>query len=155
MARVGETIVNAMTGEEITWRRVEPDLLEWDDVWAQPGHRAAPHVHPRMEERWTVVEGRAAFRIGEEEDVRVLEAGESIVAAPGVPHEGWNPTDDRVVLRVTMTPAGRWAEVVELLFAWAAEGRTDEAGTPDLELLVGLLRDYSEEIAPPPGVTRS
>jgi hypothetical protein len=85
----------------------------------------------------------------------VLKAGESIVAPPGVPHEGWNPTGEPVRLRVTMTPARRWAEVVELLFGWAADGRTDDAGTPELELLVGLLRDYSDEIAPPPGITRS
>jgi mannose-6-phosphate isomerase-like protein (cupin superfamily) len=154
MARVGETIVNPVTGEEITWRRVDPDLLEWDDAWMRAGHRTAPHVHPAMEERWQVVEGRAAFRIGDGEE-RKIGPGEEIVAPPGVPHEGWNPADDPVLLSVTMTPAGRWAEVVELLFGWAAEGRTDETGTPELELLVGLLRGYPDEIAPPPGVTRS
>lgn len=154
MAQVGETIVNPVTGEEITWRRVDSDVLEFDDVWTRPGHRAAPHVHPKMEEAWTVVEGRAAFHIGDDGE-RVLGPGESITAPPGVPHAGWNPTGGRVVLRVTMTPALRWAEIAEKLFAWATEGRTDEVGTPELDLLIGMLRDYGDEIAPPPGVVRS
>ena len=154
MAQVGETIVNPVTGEEITWRRIDPELLEWDDVWTRPGHRTAAHVHPAMEERWQVVEGQAAFQIGDDGE-RTLGPGEAIAAPPGVAHEAWNPTADPVRLRVTMTPAGRWAEVVELLFGWAADGRTDEAGTPELDLLVGLLRDYADEIAPPPGITRS
>jgi mannose-6-phosphate isomerase-like protein (cupin superfamily) len=153
MAKPGETIVNPVTGEEITWVRVDPDVLEWDDVWTRAGHRAAPHVHPAMEERWTVIEGRAAFRIGgdgsKDGEERLIAAGESITAPAGVPHEGWNPTEKPVRLRVTMTPALRWAEVVEQLFRWAAEGRTDETGTPELDLIVGMLREYSRELAPP------
>src|ERR1700754_2806782 len=113
MARPGETIENPVTGERITWSRVG-ETLEWDDVWARPGHRAAPHVHPEMEERWEVVSGQAAFRIGGVE--RTADVGDVVVAPAGVVHEGWNPTDDEVHLRVTMTPALRWAEVVEKIF---------------------------------------
>ena len=153
MAAVGETIVNPVTGEEITWVRVDSDLLEWDDVWTRPGHRAAPHVHPALEERWTVVEGSAAFLIGDDEE-RILGPGESITAPPGIAHAAWNPTDGPVRLRATMTPALRWAEVVEKLFTWAAEGRTDDVGTPEPELIIGMLREYRDEIAPPPGVVR-
>jgi quercetin dioxygenase-like cupin family protein len=151
VARPGETILNPVTGERITWIRVEPGVLEWEDVWTRPGHRVAPHVHPGMEERWQVTAGRAAFRIGAEGDVpeRVLAAGESVVAPRGVPHVGWNATDSEARLRVTMTPALRWAEVVEQLFGWAAEGRTDENGTPEPELLLRLLSAYAPEIAPP------
>src|SRR5688500_9865786 len=97
MAAVGETLVNPVTGEEITWRRLDDDVLEWEDVWTRPGHRAAPHIHPEMEERWTVIDGRAAFRIGDGDgDEQIVEAGESITAPAGVPHEGWNPTDGTV-----------------------------------------------------------
>jgi mannose-6-phosphate isomerase-like protein (cupin superfamily) len=148
MARVGETIVNPATGEEITWLRVDDQVLEWEDAWTRPGHRAAPHAHPRMEERWRVLEGQAAFRIGDEEE-RVLDAGKSIVAPAGVAHAAWNPTGAPVRLHVTMTPPLRWAAVVEKLFGWAREGRTDETGTPERELLLALLRDYAAELAPP------
>jgi mannose-6-phosphate isomerase-like protein (cupin superfamily) len=151
VARPGETIENPVTGERIAWIRVEPEVLEWDDVWTRPGHRVAPHVHPEMEERWEVTAGRAAFRIGREGEAadQLLGVGESVAAPPGVPHVGWNPTDAEVRLRVTMTPPLRWAEVVERLFGWAAQGRTDETGTPEPELLIGLLSAYAPEIAPP------
>lgn len=149
MARVGETIVNPATGEQITWVRIEPDVLEWDDVWTRPGHRAAAHVHPAMTESWQVVEGRAAFRVGDDEE-RVLGPGEAIVAPNGVPHVGWNPTEGPARMRVSMTPPARWAEVVEKLFGWAAAGRTDATGTPEADLLIALLRDYADELAPPP-----
>ena len=148
MAEPGETIVNAVTGEEITWSRVDDEVLEWEDVWTRPGNRAAPHVHPRMAERWRVVEGEAAFRIGDQAERR-LAPGDVIVAPAGVAHSGWNPTDEPVRLHVTMTPPLRWADVVEQLFAWARDGRTDSAGTPERELLIALLRDYAAELAPP------
>jgi mannose-6-phosphate isomerase-like protein (cupin superfamily) len=146
MAQHGETIENPATGERITWLRVG-DTLEWEDVWARPGHRAAPHVHPGMEERWEVVSGTAAFRIGGVEQIAT--ARDVVVAPAGVAHEGWNPTDDEVVLRVTMTPPLRWAEVVETLFGWARDGRTNEGGVPETELQLGHQRDYAAELAPP------
>jgi mannose-6-phosphate isomerase-like protein (cupin superfamily) len=146
VAQPGETIENPDTGERITWLRVG-ETLEWEDVWARGGHRTAPHVHPGMEERWEVVCGTAAFRIGGVE--RTASPGDVVVAPAGVAHEGWNPTEEEVVLRVTMTPALRWAEVVETLFGSARDGRTDANGVPETALLLGLLRDYAAEIAPP------
>jgi mannose-6-phosphate isomerase-like protein (cupin superfamily) len=131
MAHEGQTVENAATGERITFVSITDDLLVMDDVWPRPGHRAIEHVHPEMEERWTVIEGRAAFRIGAEE--LELNAGEWVVAPPGVPHLAWNPTDAPVRLRIEMRPALRWAEFTERLFG----------GDPPAE----LLREFSREIA--------
>ena len=115
MAHEGQTVENAATGERITFVSIEPDLLVMDDLWPRPGHRAIEHVHPEMEERWEVVEGRAAFRIGGEG----TEAGpgELVVAPAGVAHLAWNPTDAPVRLRIEMRPALRWAEFTERLFS--------------------------------------
>ena len=44
-------------------------LLAWE-----PGYRSIPHVHPRAEEVFHVLEGRATFQIGD---------GESRIAEPG------------------------------------------------------------------------
>lgn len=138
MARAGQTIENPATGERITFVRTAAEtggeLLVMDDVWTRPGQRTAEHVHPEMEERWTIVSGRAAFRIGEVE----LEAGpgETVVAPAGVPHLAWNPTGGEVRLRIEMRPALRWEEFTERLFA----------GEPPLE----LLREFSREVSLPP-----
>jgi mannose-6-phosphate isomerase-like protein (cupin superfamily) len=138
MARAGQTVENPATGERITFVRTAADtggeLLVMDDVWTRPGHRTPPHVHPEMEERWEVVSGRAAFRVGDEE----VEAGpgETVVAPPGTPHVAWNPTADEVRLRIEMRPALRWEDFVVELFA----------GGDDAERLAGLLREFSREI---------
>jgi mannose-6-phosphate isomerase-like protein (cupin superfamily)/ketosteroid isomerase-like protein len=141
VARAGETVENPATGERITFVRTAADtsgeLLVMDDSWTRPGHRAPEHVHPAMEERWEVVEGRAAFRIAGEE----LEAGpgETVVAPPATPHAAWNPTGEPVRLRIEMRPALRWEDAVERIFA----------GAPPVE----LLREFPREIAAPdPGV---
>jgi quercetin dioxygenase-like cupin family protein len=135
MAHEGQTVENAATGERVTFLSIAPELLVMDDVWPRPGHRAIEHVHPEMEERWTVIEGRAAFRIAGEE--HELAAGEWIVAPARAPHLAWNPGDAPVRLRIEMRPALRWAEFTERLFR----------GDPPAE----LLREYSREIALPVG----
>jgi quercetin dioxygenase-like cupin family protein len=133
MAHVGQTVENPATGERITFTAIDEDLLVMDDVWTRPGHRAPEHVHPGMEERWEVISGRAAFRVGGRE----VEAGsgEAVVAPAGTPHLAWNPTGGEVRLRIEMRPALRWAEFVERLFA----------GEPPAE----LLREFSREILLP------
>jgi len=133
MPHPGQTVENAATGERITFVSIADDVLVMDDVWPRPGHRAIEHVHPEMEERWTVVEGRAAFRIGGEE--HELGRGEWITAPPGTPHLAWNPTDGPVRLRIEMRPALRWAEFTERLFG----------GEPPAD----LLREFRREIALP------
>ena len=127
-------VVNPATGEEITFLSDTRELLVMLSVWPRPGHRAPAHVHPAMEERWEVLEGEAAFRIGGEE--RRAGPGDVVTAAPGVPHAAWNPTDGVVRLRIEIRPALRWREFVERLFA--------SGGLPDAE----LLREFAAEVAP-------
>src|SRR5688572_2917802 len=123
-------IENPRTGEQIVFEVRTPELLVMRSTWTRPGRRAAAHVHPEMEERYDVLEGTAAFRIGAVE--RTAIAGETVVVPPGTPHLAWNPTDGVVRLRITMRPALGWAEFVERLFA---------GGDP-----AALLREYAREI---------
>ena len=126
-------ITNPRTGEEISFAVRTPELLAMDACWPRPGQRAIEHIHPGMEERWTVLEGLAAFRIDGVE--REAGPGETVVAAPGVRHLAWNPTEEPVRLRIEMRPSLRWAEFTERLFA----------GDDPAE----LLRDYTDEIRLP------
>ena len=126
-------IENPRTGERVEFTRDDGEVLEMELAWPRPGRRAAEHVHPVMEERYEVLAGRAAFRIGGVE--REAGPGEVVVVPPGTPHLAWNPTDDEVRLRVEMRPPLRWREFVERLF-----GGDDPAE---------LLREYSREVTPP------
>jgi hypothetical protein len=84
-------IENPRTGEHIEFLSDAPDALVMSATWTRVGHRALEHVHPGMEERWHVLEGRAAFRI---DGVEVeATAGSVVVAPPGRRHLAWNPTD--------------------------------------------------------------
>ena len=136
MDRGGGVIENPATGERLRFLRTAADtggeLLEMENVWVRPDHATVPHVHPRMEETWEVVSGRAGFRVGERE----VEAGpgETVVAPPGVVHHGWNLGGGETVLRIMMRPALRWEEFVVRLFT---------APGPE------LLRDFPDEIRLP------
>jgi mannose-6-phosphate isomerase-like protein (cupin superfamily) len=108
-------VENDRTGERIEFVVETDDLLRMDVTWTRPGHRAVRHLHPGMEERWTVLDGRAAFEI---DGVTVeATAGTTVVAPPGRPHLAWNPTDQPVRLRIEMRPALRWGELTRRLFA--------------------------------------
>lgn len=126
-------IENPRTGERIVFEVRTPELLVVRSTWTRPGRRAAAHVHPAMEERYDVLAGQAAFRIGGIE--RTAVAGETVVVPPGMSHLAWNPTDGIVELRIMMRPALRWAEFVERLFA---------GDDPAM-----LLREYAAELVLP------
>ncbi|HEX2104853.1 MAG TPA: cupin domain-containing protein [Solirubrobacteraceae bacterium] len=131
-----DVVFNEATGERVAFLSETPELLVMQAEWTRPGRRAAEHVHPEMEERWTVLEGRAAFRIGGGAEVEAG-PGETVVAPTGVRHVAWNPTEEPVRLRIEMRPALRWRAFVERLFA--------AGGRPDPE----LLREFAREVAPP------
>lgn len=108
-------IENGRTGEQVTFLSETPELLVMEVAWTRPGHRALRHRHPGMEERWEVLEGRAAWEV----DGVLAEGGPgtTVVAPAGRPHLAWNPTDDPVRLRIEMRPALRWAEFTRRFFA--------------------------------------
>jgi quercetin dioxygenase-like cupin family protein len=127
---------NPATGEEVTVVSEGPDVLVLETLWPRPGHRASTHVHPQLEERFEVLEGRAAFRVGGV--AQEAGPGEVVVVAPGTPHLAWNASDGPTRVRLEFRPPGRWLEVIELLFAG-----------PDRAAMAAILRDYPAEIGLP------
>jgi mannose-6-phosphate isomerase-like protein (cupin superfamily) len=144
----GDTVTSLFTGERITILETPEDTegayLEWEDVWPARHARSASHVHPTMEERWLVLEGRMRFEIGGRRISAV--AGDEVVAAAGTPHRGWNDGQVEARMIVRMTPGGRWAQVIERLFALPSPTPKD---------LDALLRDFPDEIAVPRPAARS
>jgi quercetin dioxygenase-like cupin family protein len=126
-------IENPRTGEQIEFDTADPAVLVMYSTWTRPGNRAVEHVHPAMEERFEVLEGRASFLI----DGRPREAdpGDVVVVPPGVRHLAWNPTQAPVRLRLEMRPPLRWEQFTRRLFAGEDPGR--------------LLAEYGAEIVLP------
>jgi quercetin dioxygenase-like cupin family protein len=124
-------LTNPQTGERIEFVRSDPEALVMEATWPACGRRTMAHVHPGMEERWTVLAGTAAFRIGDDE--AGAGEGETVVAAPGVRHEAWNAGDREARVRIEMRPPLRWREFVERLFAG--------------EDAAALLTEYRDEIS--------
>jgi mannose-6-phosphate isomerase-like protein (cupin superfamily) len=60
--------------------RLRTVLVHWG-----PGHATVPHVHPRADEIFVILSGRAVFAIGDEPE-REVGPGEFMYAAPGVRH---------------------------------------------------------------------
>ena len=54
------------------------------EMWVDPGGGVPPHVHPRMEERFTVKEGRMEFLAGRR--WVGADAGETVVVPAGTRH---------------------------------------------------------------------
>jgi quercetin dioxygenase-like cupin family protein len=135
---VGAVIENPRTGERIEFLIRTPELLAMHATWTRPGHRAIEHIHPEMEESFTVLAGRASIRVGGPDGVEHdAGPGDVVVVAPGTRHLAWNPTDGPVELRIEMRPALRWAEFTERFFAG--------------EDPFALLAEFSREIVVPEG----
>ena len=67
-----------------------------------PGGETIEHLHRRSEEIYRFVSGRGRIRVGDAEDD--VEAGDSVLIAPGTPHKLWNAGDEPLVLLCCCAP---------------------------------------------------
>jgi len=105
-ARRGERIVILRTGAE-----TGGELLLFD-AFLQPGaHVPASHVHPRQEERFTILSGKLRFRLGHQS--LIAERGVSLTVPGGTPHWFGNIGDGVAQVRVEVRPALRMQELFE------------------------------------------
>ena len=82
------------------------------DCRVEPGGGLPPHYHPRQEERWSVVEGRVGFRLGDNERVIGPVDGE-IVVEPGSVHAVASVSEREAHLRCVVVPALHLQDLVE------------------------------------------
>jgi mannose-6-phosphate isomerase-like protein (cupin superfamily) len=73
-------------------------------AWLEPGGGSPAHLHPRQTERWSVVEGKVGFHLGNENRVIGPEDGE-IVVPPGTKHALASVSDREARLRCVAVPA--------------------------------------------------
>ncbi len=99
------------------------------DSWLEPGGNLPPHLHPRQEERWSVVEGRASFRLGGDEREIGPEDG-VVVVAPGVVHGVRSTSEQDAHLRCVVTPPLRLQQFLEEAAAAGQDGMFARGGRP-------------------------
>lgn len=110
----------------VTWREVGGDVLAFDLVMRAGAPAVPMHVHPRQEERITVLSGSVRSRSGAS-DV-VVDTGGFVVSPPGEPHTiepaGGNDAEVRAELR----PALGYGEFLERSFAQDRGGHVNAKG---------------------------
>ena len=77
-------------------------IAEWTAAGGDPRPQAPLHVHHEDDEAWYVLDGKLAFRLGDE--TVEAAAGEAVCAGRGVPHTFWNPGADPARYLLVMTP---------------------------------------------------
>lgn len=145
MTRDDRAVYNEITGEHVRFQLTANDtggeILVLEDHWTRPGHVVPRHIHPNMEERWTVIQGKVAYTVGDEEIL--AGPGDSVIAPAGTPHWARAMSNEDVIVRVVMRPACRWEEFVRQLFALAGEDLDGDIAARSIQ---ELLTEFAPEI---------
>jgi len=148
------TFFNPATGEHIEYTAIAEDndgqlvRFNWRSV---PGGIITEHIHPRQEERFTIITGEARFTLNGEE--HLARAGQTVVVPAGVPHSEGNTGTIDIEGIVELRPAGQTKEWHEALAGLVAEGKTTPRGAPKNPLQLGAtmwhFRHESRVTSPP------
>ncbi|MGE5690273.1 MAG: cupin domain-containing protein [Pseudomonadota bacterium] len=151
MIHAGDTIANPVTGERMTFLKTsrqtggEYVLVE---VAVEPnGFVASPHLHPKQSERFEVLEGELEFRLGRE--TVTARAGDVVVVEPGTAHRFRNIGDTVVRFRCEVRPALQFEQLLETMFALAADGRTNRKGMPNPLRLAVIAGAHFDDVRLP------
>jgi mannose-6-phosphate isomerase-like protein (cupin superfamily) len=124
--------------------RREADRLVLD-AWVEPGGGVTPHVHPKMEEHFTVLEGEIEFLSGREW-VRTAD----IVVPAGTRHAYRNPGTTTAHMVTEVTPPLELEEFLTDVAALAQRRRFNRRGLPTslgaIPELARLAQRYRETV---------
>jgi quercetin dioxygenase-like cupin family protein len=99
------------------------------EIWTEPGGGVlAEHVHPKLEERYEVLEGEVTVRLDGEP--RRAGAGERLVVPAGVRHSFQNTGEGIAHLMVEADPALQLQESIEDGVRLGESGRLTAGGKP-------------------------
>jgi quercetin dioxygenase-like cupin family protein len=151
LLRAGDTIENPVTGERIVFRKTtaetngEAVVIE---CFVKPnGFVAKPHVHPSQDERFEVLAGSLMFKL----DGKELPAGpgDRILVPAGSKHQFWNEGDEEAHFVCEIRPALKFEQLVETMFALAADGKTNKKGMPNPLRLAVIARETFDTVQLP------
>jgi quercetin dioxygenase-like cupin family protein len=142
----GAELTNPVTGERGIVRVAPSDANGQTlvaDLFVRPrGAVIGEHVHPAIEEVFTVVRGRIEMRIGGR--LRLATAGDRVAIAPGTAHDWWNAGDEEAHVVVEVRPGGRFLEGICNSFGLAQDGKTDAKGMPHFLQLVLFAKEFED-----------
>ncbi len=147
MAKAGEVFENPVTGERAVVRLGTEDTggdRVVVDLYVKPGGAVSgEHVHPVMEESFTVVRGRVGFRIAGRESIAELNRRLHVPA--GVAHYWWNAGEEEAHVIVEVGPGtARFEEMIRNLYGLAQDGRTNSKGMPNLLQGALFAREFGD-----------
>jgi quercetin dioxygenase-like cupin family protein len=146
MSRAGDVFENPVTGERgvvrVGTEESGGELLVAELFISPGGAVAGEHVHPVIEEHFTVLGGRVGFRVDGRE--MIAPVGERFHVAPGVAHDWWNAGDEEAHVIVEISPAARFEEAIRNSFGLARDGKTNAKGMPGLLQLVLFAREFED-----------
>jgi quercetin dioxygenase-like cupin family protein len=143
---VGTELVNPVTGERGVVRvapSTENERTLVVDLFVQPGGAVSgEHVHPNLQEAFTVLRGKVGMRLNNRELIAPL--NERIVIPVGVIHDWWNAGDSEAHVQVEVMPSDRFLEMISNLFGLAQDGKTNKQGMPNLLQLVLFGKEFED-----------
>ena len=130
-------------------------------TWLEPGGALPAHMHPRQEERWSVLEGSVRLQVGGTKQVIGPEDGEKLVM-PNTKHALANVGEREARLRCLASPALGLQEFLVESAGAAREGLFMRGGIPrslrGARWAASFLKKHREDVVmsfPPPPVQRA
>ncbi|PSR56370.1 hypothetical protein AHMF7605_24165 [Adhaeribacter arboris] len=105
------------------------------------------HYHKKFDEHFTVLKGQAL--VGQNGKEYRVNQGQSATARKGELHYFSNPTNETILLRVKVSPAGGLEKSVRIVYGLANDGQFDGAVTKNpwhMALLLGYSGTYLPDI---------
>lgn len=113
------------------------------EVELAPGGGNSPHRHMTYSERFEVIEGELAVRLGDAE--LALGPGDAATVPIGAVHCFANRTDAEVRFRVEIAPGHRgFEQALQIVYGLAEDGLVSRDGTPNDPLVLALLGEMGE-----------
>jgi mannose-6-phosphate isomerase-like protein (cupin superfamily) len=157
MAKAGDRFENPVTGEygyiRVGTEESNGELLVCDLRVRVNGAVLGAHLHPTVDERFTVLEGKIGYLLDGKKGV--LQAGQSADLPRGIVHDWWNAGDTEARVIVEIRPGRRFEQMAITLFGLAQEGKTDKKGVPNplqMAVIAQEFKDVVQFMSPPPWV---